>query len=101
MYYSVTQCSSLDIVIGFIGLGLLSFKTRQIKLQTISTLKDFFFFFCPSVIFLFMYATIRHTLITKNTSKIHRVSEQEAKALVHGASATLVNGACKGREIHI
>jgi hypothetical protein len=48
-----------------------------------------------------MYATIRHTLITKNTSKIHRVSEQEAKALVHGGSATLVNGACKGREIHI
>ncbi|KAH8480312.1 hypothetical protein H0E87_030536 [Populus deltoides] len=39
--------------------------------------------------------------LVPNMDKIHRVSEQEAKALVHGGSATLVNGACKGREIHI
>jgi hypothetical protein len=82
----------------FIGLGLLSFKTRQIKLQTIPTLKDFFFLsFC----YLPFHVCYNKTLITKNTSKIHRVSEQEAKALVRGGSATLVNGACKGREIHI
>lgn len=76
----------------FIGFDLLGLNTRQIKLQTISRLKDLPF--C----YLSFYACYKINKITKNTTKVHTDSEQEAKTSVHGGSAAMVNGACGGRE---
>jgi hypothetical protein len=76
----------------YIGFDLLGLNTRHIKLQTILRLKDLPF--C----YLSFYVWYKINKITKNTPKVHTFSEQEAKTSVHGGSATLVNGACEGRE---